>query len=181
VRHSVARAIITCSLTVTLFAACSGDDNSDSSAGGTEAVATAAPGETVAPTIAPTTTFFPDCGLMPSPVDISAAVGVPLADGTVVGSGTCQYLGLNDQSLSVTLSLFTDPVDQASFTDLQASLGTPVPYDDSALPGAQVGVDSTMFLTSNGAVYTVLTNVTGGPSAEQVGLSAAVLRAWVAP
>ena len=46
------------------------------------------------------TTFMPDCAGMPTPAAIGAAVGVPVGDGQVTGSGTCQYLGLNDQSKS---------------------------------------------------------------------------------
>ena len=178
-RHPVARAIAITSLAALLIVACS--DDSDEAGGGdtTVAGATLAPGETVAPTIAPTTTYIPDCGMMPTAGDISAAVGVPMADGQVVGSGTCQYLGLNDQSLLVTLSLFTDPADQATFADLQASLGAPTPYADPALVGAQVSVDSTLFITANGLLYTVFTNVTGAPLNEQVALSAAVLAKWL--
>jgi uncharacterized lipoprotein NlpE involved in copper resistance len=180
VRHSVARAIVTTSLVALLLVACS-DDSNDAAGSTTVPGATLAPGETLAPTIAPSTTFAPDCGQMPRVGDISTAVGVPLSDGQIVGSGTCQYLGLNDQSKSVTLSVFTDPVDQAAFTDLQASLGAPTPYTDPALAGAQVGVDSTLFITANGAVYTVLTNVTGGALSDQVALSAAVLQTWLTP
>lgn len=180
-RHSVARAIVTTSLAALLLVACSDDGDDAGGADSTVSGATLAPGETVPPTIAPTTTFIVDCALMPRVGDISTAVGVPLADGQVTGSGTCQYLGLNDQSKSVTLSVFTDPVDQAAFTDLQASLGAPTPYTDPALAGAQVGVDSTLFITANGAVYTVLTNVTGGAASEQVALSAAVLTLWLTP
>jgi hypothetical protein len=42
-------------------------------------------------------------------------------------------------------------------------------------------VDSTLFITANGAVYTVLTNVTGGALSDQVALSAAVLQTWLTP
>jgi hypothetical protein len=176
VRHPVARAIITLSFVTVPLVACSSDDGGNSAASGS----TTADSSLIAgSTLAPTTTFIPDCGQMPTAADVSAAVGVPVADGEVVGSGTCQFLGVNDQSKSVLLSLFNDPADQASFNDLQTSLGAPTPYTDPALPGAQVGVDSTLFVTANGAIYTVLTNVTDASTAEQVPLSAAVLTKWL--
>lgn len=48
-----------------------------------------------------------------------------------------------------------------------------------SLAGAQMGVDSTLFIIANGAVYTVLTNDTGGALSQQVPLSAAVLQQWL--
>lgn len=130
--------------------------------------------------LAPTTTFMADCALMPTAADISAAVGVPLAEGTVTGAGTCQYLGVNDQSLNVLLAIHLDPADQAAFTDLQASLGTPVAYMDPALSGAFVGADATLFVTANGAIHTARVEVTGGPATEQIPLAAKVLARWLA-
>lgn len=163
-------------------AACSGGDDDKAVSGGTtpsgDSVFTVDSDPTTT-TIAPTTTFMPDCADMPTAADVSAAVGVPMADGAVVATGTCQYLGLNDQSRSVTVAVFSDPGDQATFNDLQASLGAPTPLDDPALAGAQVGVDGTVFITANGAIYTVLTQATDGSAAEQVPLSAAVLKAWL--
>ena len=117
---------------------------------------------------------------MPTVADLTAAVGVPLSEGQVTASGTCQYLGLNDQSKVLTLSLFTDPVDQASFTDLQSSLGAPVPLADSPISGVMVGADSSVFVSANNAMYVVLTQVTSGTAADQVPLSVAVLQKWLA-
>jgi hypothetical protein len=147
---------------------------------GTGACSSEAP-EATAPTtsLAPTTTFMPDCSLMPTAADISADVGVPLAEGTVVGTGTCQYSGLNDQSQVVQLAVYLDPADQAAFSDLQASLGTPVAYMDPALADAFVGADSTLFVTANGAIYTARVAVTGATAAEQVPLAAKVLTRWL--
>ncbi len=175
------RLLVICSIAALTLAACSSDGGNGSADGstspdGSSVVRTTAVGDT---TIAPTTTFVPDCTLMPRPGDLSQLVGIPLGEGQVVGSGTCQYLGLNDQSKSLTLALLSDPVDQAAWNDLQASLGTPTPYTDPALPGALVGADSTLYLTANGAVYTVLTQVTGGAAAEQLPQSAAVLTFWL--
>jgi len=149
--------------------------------GGAAACSSDQPDATV-PTsaLAPTTSFMPDCSLMPTAADISADVGVPLADGTVVGSGTCQYLGVNDQSLIVLLALYLDPADQAAFNDLQASLGTPVAYMDPALTNAFIGADATLFVNANGAIYAARVAVTGGTAAEQVPLAAKVLTRWLA-
>jgi len=171
-------------LTIAALAPACSSDGGATNAGST--VATVAPGgsgETdgsgPTTTLAPTTTFMPDCSAMPTTEAISAAVGIPVDVGQVVGSGTCQFLGLNDQSKSVTLGMYTDPVDQAAFTDLQTSLGATTPYPDAALPGAQVGVDNSLFVVANGAIYTVLTMVTDQSPTEQVPLSAALLKAWL--
>jgi hypothetical protein len=179
----VVRVLTLCAVAA-LVAGCSGSDGGNAAGG--SAASTLAPGQTgdvggtgVATTLAPTTTFMPSCATMPTAAAIGAAIGVPMGDGQVTGSGTCQYQGLNDQSRTVTLSLFTDPADQAAFTDLQKSLGAPKPYKDAKLPGAQVGADSTLFVTANGAVYTVLTQATDQTAAEQVPLSAALLAEWL--
>ena len=171
-------------LTIAALAPACSSDGGATNAGST--VATVTPGGSGATdgsgpttTLAPTTTFMPDCSAMPTTEAISAAVGIPVDVGQVVGSGTCQFLGLNDQSKSVTLGMYTDPVDQAAFTDLQTSLGATTPYPDAALPGAQVGVDNSVFVVANGAIYTVLTMVTDQSPAEQVPLSAALLKAWL--
>lgn len=174
------RAILVC-LLLTALAACSDDDAAPSTP-------TTAPAVTLAPdatditgnTLAPQTTFMPDCAAMPTAADLSTIVGLPLDDGHVTGSGTCEFLGLNDQSRSVVLAMLTDPGDQASFTDLQSSLGAVTPLDDSELAGASVSANSTVFVTANGALYSVLTSVTDGTPAEQVPLSVAVLKRWLA-
>lgn len=130
--------------------------------------------------LATTTTFMPTCSLMPTAADIGADVGVPLAEGTVIGTGTCEYLGLNDQSSNVLLAVYLDPGDQAAFTDLQASLGTPVAYLDPVLGDAFIGADSTLYVSANGAIYTARVAVTGAPAADQVPLAAKVLARWLA-
>jgi hypothetical protein len=127
-----------------------------------------------------TTTFMPDCTLMPTAADISAVVGVPMADGTVVGSGSCLYLGVNDQSKVVALSVYLSPTDQAAWNDLQASLGTPTPYDDPAAPGALAAPDGTLYVTANGAIYTARVEVSGGTATEQLPAAAQLLARWLA-
>ena len=173
--------ILALSAVAALTVACSGGGDGDAS--DTSGITGSTVGQsstTVSTTIAPTTTFIPDCSIMPSAADLSALVGVPVADGYVTGAGTCQFPGLNDQSKYLTLAKLTDAGDQAAWADLQASLGTPTPFDDPALPGALVGADSTLYIVADGATYTVLTLVTGASAAEQVPLSAAVLKAWLA-
>lgn len=167
-------------LLLTAFAACSDDDATSSST--TPAIITLAPGATdiTGETLAPQTTFMPDCGAMPASADLSTIVGIPLDDGHVTGSGTCEFLGLNDQSRSIVLALLTDPADQTSFTDLQASLGAVTPLDDAELAGASVSANSAVFITANGALYSVLTSVNDTTPAEQVPLSVAVLKRWLA-
>jgi len=172
--------ILALSAVVALSAACSGGGDGDASeSSGISGSTVGQSSTTVSTTIAPTTTFIPDCSIMPNATDLSALVGVPVSDGFVTGAGTCQFLGLNDQSKSLTLAQLTDAGDQAAWADLQASLGTPTPFDDPALPGALVGADSTLYIVTNGATYTVLTLVTGASAAEQIPLSAAVLTAWL--
>jgi hypothetical protein len=134
----------------------------------------------VATTAVSSTSIMPTCDGLADPKVISAAVGVPVAPGQVTGAGTCQYLGLNDQSKSVTLSKLTAQVDQANWADLQTSLGAPAPFTDAALPSALLGADGTLYLTSNGAIYAAQVNVTGGAAKDQAPQAAAVLKAWLA-
>ena len=161
--------------------ACSADSSSETATTSTQVTPTLAPGATTltGDTFAPQTTFMPDCVQMPTAVDLSAIVGVILDQGQVTGSGTCQFLGLNDQSRSLTLSVFTDPGDQASFNDLQASIGTVRPYDDPALAGAQVGAGEVLYIAANNAIYVVQPLVNDTTPTEQLPLAAAVLKAWL--
>lgn len=163
-RHT--HALFTIAALVVLSAtACSGGSDTGAS--------TSAAGEQT------TTTFMPDCTQMPTAADISALVGVPMAEGTVVGSGSCQYLGANDQSKVVSLALFLTPTDQANWNDLQSSLGTPVPYADPGVPGALTAPDGTMWVTANGAIYTAKVEVNGTPASQQLGLAAQLLARWL--
>ncbi len=125
------------------------------------------------------TTFIVDCAQMPEVSALSATVGIPLADGQVIAAGTCQYLGLNDQSRVVTLALLTDPGDQASFNDLELSLGASTPLNDAALVNAMVDPSSLVYMNANGTIYSVRTLVNDSSPAEQVSLSAAVLHLWL--
>jgi hypothetical protein len=122
---------------------------------------------------------MPTCDGLASPQTIGTAVGAPVAPGQVTGSGTCQYLGLNDQSKSVTLSKLITSSDQSNWNDLQTSLGAPTPYTDSALPGALLGADGTLYLTAKGVIYAAQVNITGGAAKDQVALAAALLKTWV--
>lgn len=177
------RRVIALSVLLLATAACSDDESSDSTT-----VTTVAPAATLAPgatsltgdTLAPQTTFMPDCSQMPTAANLSTQVGVPLAEGQVTGVGTCEYLGVNDQSLSVVLSLLTDPAEQAAFLDLQASLGASTPLNDPALAGALVSPNSLLYVTANNATYAVQVMVTSGTPAEQLPLAVAVLTAWLA-
>jgi hypothetical protein len=135
----------------------------------------------VATTVVTSTSLMPNCDGLASPATISTAVGVPVAPGQVTGSGTCQYLGVNDQSKSVTLSKLITAGDQSNWNDLQASLGAPTPYTDSALPGALLGADGTLYLTSKGVIYAAQVNVTGGAPKDQAAQAAALLKTWVGP
>ena len=130
-------------------------------------------------TLAPTTTFMPNCEPMPTPADLSAIVGIPLDVGIVIATGTCEYRGINDQSRVVTLGLLTDPADQASFRDFLLSVGTTTPLTDTPVNGATLGPDNTVFVFANDAVYTVQTMVNDTTAAEQVPLSVAVLAKWL--
>ncbi len=173
------RLLLTATLSTALLvgaAACSDDDGGEGAAAGAASttVAGAPAGST---TLGPTTTFMPTCGTMPAPTDIAAAVGVPLGDGEVVESGTCQFLGLNDQSLVVFVAALTDPADQAAFADLQNSLGPAVAVADPV--GAMLGPDGQVFINKDGTIYKVMTMVTGGTAYEQANLSAAVLKMWL--
>jgi hypothetical protein len=167
-------------LTLIALAACSDDAATPTST--TSPIGTLAPDVTtiIGGTFAPQTTFMPDCAAMPTAADLSSLVGVPLDEGHVAGAGTCEYLGINDQSRSVLLALLTDPGDQAAFADLQSSLGVATPLDDPELAGASVSPSSAVYITANGALYSVLTMVTDAPPAEQVPLSVAVLKRWLA-
>jgi len=125
------------------------------------------------------TTFISDCAQMPTPAALSAIVGIPLADGQVIAAGTCEFRGLNEQSRVITLSLFTDPLDQATFNDLQLSLGPSAPLPDATLANAFVDPTSLLYINANGAIYTVRTMITDATPAEQVTLSALVLHLWL--
>ena len=125
------------------------------------------------------TTFIENCAQMPSTAAISAIVGIPLADGQVVGAGTCQFIGLNEQNRVITLGLLTDPGDQATFIDLEASLGASAPLNDPTLVNAMVDPSSLVYINANGAIYTVRTLITDALPAEQVPLSVAVLHIWL--
>ncbi|MDO8361864.1 MAG: hypothetical protein Q7V88_03135 [Actinomycetota bacterium] len=176
-RTVVAVSVALASLAV--FASCSDDEAGGATGTTLPGGSTLAPGDTVRPTLGPTTTFIVDCAQMPAVADLSATAGIPLDVGQVVSAGSCQYLGLNDQSRVLTLSLFTDPGDQAAFTDLQASLGAGTPLNDPTLPGAVLGVDNGLYLVANGGIYVVYTSVNDSPPADQALISAAILRLWL--
>lgn len=165
-----------------LFVACSTDAGTTSStpAGATTTVFDANPARTTTtlPLDTPTT-FIANCTQMPDLAAISAIVGIPLADGQVVGAGTCQYIGLNEQNRVITLGRLTDPGDQATFNDLQLSLGASAPLNDATLVNAMVDPSSLVYINANGAIYTVRTLITDATPAEQVPMSAAVLHLWL--
>jgi hypothetical protein len=174
--------------TLLALAACSGSSDgasgpttsARSGPGSTSPATTVNDGGTLATVkLGPTTTFMPDCSRMPTAADISTDVGVPVTDGVVTGSGTCQFTGLNDQSKYVVLQLLTDPADIESFKGLQASFGKGTPVKASGLKGAVAGKDHSVYLTMNDSVYVVQTLVTDKPLAKQVGLSVKVLQRWV--
>lgn len=175
------RSLAALSLLLLTATACSDDSSSETATTSTQVTPTLAPGATTftGDTFAPQTTFMPDCVQMPSAADLSAIVGVILDEGQVIATGTCVFLGLNDQSRSLTLSLFTDPGDQAAFNDLQASVGSVRPYDDPALAGAQVGAGEVLYIATNNAVYVVQPLVNDTTPTEQLPLAAAVLKAWL--
>lgn len=156
-----------------LATGCSGDSDSK----GTDApLATL---ETPDYTLGPTTTFMPDCVTMPTPADLSTAAGIPLADGIVIATGTCEFRGLNDQARVVTLGLLTDPADQASFNDFIASVGASTPLNDPTVEGALLGPDSTVYVVTDHGIYTVQTNVTDAPMADQTAVSLKILAKWL--
>ncbi len=125
------------------------------------------------------TTFIENCAQMPSVASLSGIVGIPLADGQVIGAGLCEFRGLNEQNRVITLGLFTDPGDQATFNDLQASLGASTPLNDPTLINAFVNPSSLLYINANGAIYTVLTMITDATPAEQLPMSTAVLHMWL--
>ena len=154
---------------------------SDGSGGGSP-VATTIPGLLTTPSYAfgPTTTFMPDCAGMPTSADLVPIVGIPLGDPLVIATGTCEYRGLNDQTRVITLGLLTDPVDQAKFNELLASVGTTTPLSDPTMPGATIGPSNTVFVVFNGGIYTVVTSVNDQPIEQQYPISVAVLAMWTA-
>lgn len=129
-------------------------------------------------TFGPTTTFMSDCATMPTPEELSAVVGIPLDAGAVIATGTCEFRGLNDQTRTVTLSLYTDAADQASFNDLVASVGAPTPLNDPSVPGAAIGPSNMVFVTLPSGIYTVVTAITDQALEEQYPISVAVLAMW---
>ena len=148
--------------------------------GGATTVAGADPARTTTtfPLDVPTT-FIADCAQMPAAPALAGIVGIPLADGEVIEAGTCQFLGLNEQHCVITLSLFIESGDQATFNDLQLSLGASAPLADPTLVNAFVDPTSLVYINANGAIYAVRTLVTDATPAEQVPLSAAVLHLWL--
>lgn len=167
--------VVAITLLLSAAAACSAGD-SDTSA------TTAAPGLLTTPSydFGPTTTFMPDCAPMPSPAELGAILGLPLDDGIVIATGTCEFRGLNDQNRVVTLSLLTDPVDIANFNDLVASVGTTAPLNDPAAPTAMIGPNHQVLAITDRGIYGVVTQVNDSTPQEQYALSAAVLAAWLA-
>ena len=167
--------VVAIPLLLVTAAACS-DQGSDAS------TTTLPPGLLTTPSydFGPTTTFMPDCAPMPSPAELAAILGLPLGDGIVIATGTCEYRGLNDQSRVVTLSLLTDAVDIANFNDLIASVGTTTPFDDAAVPTAMLGPDHRVLAVTDRGIYAVVTMVNDSAPEEQYALSAAVLAAWLA-
>ena len=177
------RAGLACLLLLFATAACSDDESSTTSAAPTTAEpATIAPGATnpfTGDSLAPQTTFMPDCSRMPEVADLTAAVGIPMDAGQVTAPTTCQFLGLNDQSRSITLTIFTDGADIAAFNDLQASLGTSAPSTDPELAGALVGPEFALYITANSALYIVQTRVTDGDLAGEIAPASAILKRWL--
>lgn len=155
--------------------ACSdgGGSRSDTTSGG---VGTS---DTRDPSLGPTTTFMPNCSVMPTPAELLPILGLPVDEGIVTGSGTCEFRGLNDQSYAVTLALFTDPVDIASFNDLVASSGINTPLNDPTVPGAAVGPDNVVFVIAPNGIYTARTHVNDTPLEQQIPISVAILAKWL--
>ncbi len=117
---------------------------------------------------------------MPEVADLTAAVGLPMDVGQVTAPTTCQFLGLNDQSRSITLTIFTDPVDIATFNDLQTSLGASTPSTDPEIAGAMVGPEFVLYISANSALYVVQARVTGGDLAGEIAPASAILKRWLA-
>ncbi|MBI4882946.1 MAG: hypothetical protein HY826_02705 [Actinobacteria bacterium] len=166
-------------LSVIGVAACTDDSGGGSNSASTTLPGATGPAASTTIPLAPPTTFISDCSAMPAATGIATIVGFPMGEGQVIGAGTCEFRGLNEQTRVVTLSLFTDPGDQATFTDLQTSLGAAAPLNDPALPSALVDASSLVYTPANGAIYTVRVLVTDGTAAEQVPLAAAILRLWL--
>ena len=182
--HTRLSLVVLCFSALALGVACSNDagggGTSDSRDGATTTIDPAnAANTTTTLQLDTPTTFIANCAQMPDVAALSAIVGIPLAEGQVVETGTCQYLGLNDQTRVITLILLTDTSDQARFNDLESSLGAGTPLDDPALVGAVVDPTSLVYINANGAIYAVRTLITDGTSAEQVPLSVAVLHLWL--
>lgn len=177
------RNVILAGLLLLGAAACSDDDGGTTAGPTTVAPSTLAPDATnpvTGESLAPQTTFMPDCGRMPTPADLSAAVGIAIDVGQVTGPSTCEYFGLNDQSLTVTLSIFSTAEEIAAFNDLVAGSGTPTPLNDPAIPDAQISPDYQVYATANNAIYVVRTRVTGGEPTAEVAPAAAILARWLA-
>lgn len=175
---------VTAFTVLAVVVSCSDDKKTGEGDGKTGDVATTLPGASLPETtttlpLDTPTTFIANCTGMPSAAAISAIVGIPLADGQVVATGTCQFVGLNEQARMITLTLLTDTFDQAAFNDLQLSLGASTPLNDPTLPNAFIDPTSLIYINANGAIYTVRTLITDATPAEQVPLSAAVLHLWL--
>ena len=95
---------------------------------------------------------------MPEVADLTAAVGLPMDVGQVTAPTTCQFLGLNDQSRSITLTIFTDP----------------------EIAGAMVGPEFVLYISANSALYVVQARVTGGDLAGEIAPASAILKRWLA-
>jgi hypothetical protein len=178
--RAAVRVLLACVLVVGVVA-CSDDDKGSSDVGGnTPAGETLPPGQAApSDSSGPTTTLMPDCGSMPTPAELTALVGVPIDTGRVTSTGSCEFVGLNDQSRFVLLTFLDDPTEQADMIALQESLGV-TPLNDPALPNAMVSSSSVVYVVTDAGIYTVQTLVTDAPAAEQAALSVAVLKQWLA-
>ncbi len=179
-RHLSARCVVLGLLALT--AACGDDVNTGSnqpSETTTTVPGATLPGATTTLPLDVPTTYIADCAQMPTPAAISAIVGIPLADGQVIAAGTCEFRGVNEQNRVITLGLLIDPGDQASFNDVQLSLGPSTPLADGTLINAFVDLTSLLYISANGAIYTVRTVITDATPPEQVPLSVAVLHMWL--
>ena len=181
-RNLTVRAIAIAALALAFAAACSDDPktNSNPPADTTTTVAgPTVPGPSTTLPLDVPTTFIANCAQMPAPAALSAIVGIPLDDGTVVAAGTCDFRGVNEQNRLITLSLLQDPGDIASFNDLELSLGASAPVADPTLPNILVDPTSLVYIGANGWMYTVRATITDATPAEQVPLSVAVLHLWL--